>query len=286
MASGKEIRTQISSVKNTQKITRAMEMVAAAKMRRSQDRMLGTRPFVQLIRQVICNLSQAHPEFKHEFMVDREVKNVGIILIGTDRGLCGGLNANVFRKTARYVASLQKEGIGVKFAAVGSKAENFLKVTGGEVLASSIHLGDAPHLDQVQGCVDTMIEAYQAGAIDRLVMMQSHFVNSMTQNPEVTQIFPTTIHCVAEDKKSWDYLYEPDAEVVLTNLLVRYAESLVYQAVVENVACEMSARMIAMKNATDNAGQMIHELNLAYNKARQAAITQELSEIIGGAAAV
>ncbi len=285
MASGKEIRQQIGSVKNTQKITKAMEMVAAAKMRRSQDRMNATRPYIDKVRLVIDDLSQSHPEYQHPFTVVRPVKNVGIIVISTDRGLCGGLNANAFRKTIRYVESLRADDIGIKFCTIGSKAQNFLKVVGGEVTSAVTQLGDTPHLDQIIGSINAMISAFEAGEIDRLVMVNSIFENSMTQSPNVTQIFPTQIESTP-NPKIWDYIYEPDAKVVLDGLLRRYAESLVYQAVVENVACEMSARMIAMKSATDNAGDMIHQLNLAYNKARQAAITQELSEIIGGASAV
>ncbi len=287
MASGKEIRQQIASVKNTQKITKAMEMVAAAKMRRSQDRMVGARPYVQMLRKVISNLGKAHPEYKHPFTIESEVNTVGVIVISTDRGLCGGLNANAFRTTLRYVKGLKDEGIETKFCVIGAKGQSFFKSVGGEIISSVAQLGDRPSLDQILGSVSSMIKAYEEGEIQRLVMIQSNFVNSMTQTPEVTQIFPTSLDMEDQEKQGiWDYIYEPDAKVVLEGLLKRYAESLIYQAVIENVACEMSARMIAMKSATDNAGEMIHELNLAYNKARQAAITQELSEIIGGAAAV
>ncbi len=287
MASGKEIRTQIKSVKNTQKITRAMEMVAASKMRRAQDRMAATRPYADNIRRVIAHLAQANPEYKHPFMLEREVKRVGMIVVSTDRGLCGGLNTNMFKAGLAKMKELRDQGVEVQISTIGSKGLGFFKRAGGNIVTEVSHLGDAPRLEDVIGSVKVMLDAYSNGEIDQLFVVYNEFVNTMTQKPQVEQLLPISAGEVEKElEHHWDYIYEPDAKDVLDGLLMRYVESLVYQGVVENIACEMAARMVAMKAATDNAGNMIGELELAYNKARQAAITQELSEIVSGAAAV
>lgn len=289
MAGAKEIRTQIGSIKNTQKITRAMEMVAAAKMRKAQDRMLASRPYAEKMRQVIGHLALAHPEQKHPFMERREVKSVGYIIVSSDRGLCGGLNNNLFRSLVKEVKVLQEQGKGVKYCLIGNKAVAFFSRVGGEVLAQAAHLGDAPHIEDLVGTVKVMLDAYTDGEVDEVRIAYNRFVNTMTQDPTVEQLVPLPEADEEERDKlkhHWDYIYEPDAREVLEDLLGRYVESLVYQAVVENGACEQSARMVAMKAASDNAGELIDGLQLVYNKARQAAITQELSEIVAGAAAV
>jgi F-type H+-transporting ATPase subunit gamma len=287
MASGKEIRTQIKSVKNTQKITRAMEMVAASKMRKAQDRMAATRPYADNIRRVIAHLAQANPEYKHPFMIEREVKRVGMIIISTDRGLCGGLNTNMFKAGLGKLKELREQGVEVQMSTIGSKGLGFFKRVGGNIVTEVSHLGDAPRLEDVIGSVKVMLDAYANGEIDQLFVVYNEFVNTMTQKPQVEQLLPIAAEETEKElEHHWDYIYEPDAKDVLDGLLMRYVESLVYQGVVENIACEMAARMVAMKAATDNAGNMIGELELAYNKARQAAITQELSEIVSGASAV
>ena len=287
MASGKEIRTQIKSVKNTQKITRAMEMVAASKMRRAQDRMAATRPYADNIRRVIGHLAQANPEYRHPFMIEREVKRVGMIIISTDRGLCGGLNTNLFKAGLGKLKVLRDAGIEVQLSTIGTKGLGFFKRVGGNITTSTSHLGDAPRLEDVIGSVKVMLDAYESGEIDQLFVVYNEFVNTMTQKPQVEQLLPIAAEETEKElEHHWDYIYEPDAKDVLDGLLMRYVESLVYQGVVENIACEMAARMVAMKAATDNAGSMIDGLQLAYNKARQAAITQELSEIVSGASAV
>ncbi|OOZ37578.1 F0F1 ATP synthase subunit gamma [Solemya velesiana gill symbiont] len=287
MAGAKEIRTKIASIKNTQKITSAMEMVAAAKMRKAQDRMNATRPYADKMRNVIGHLFHAHPEYRHSFMKERnEVKRVGYIIVSSDRGLCGGLNSNLFRKLVKEVKRQQGEGIKVEFCTIGTKALGFFKRFGGRVLAEATHLGDAPHIEDLIGTVKVMLDAYVDGELDRIYVASNEFVNTMTQKPTVEQVVPISAEPNEELKHHWDYIYEPDSKDVLDGLMVRYIESLVYQAVVENAACEQSARMVAMKSATDNAGNLINELQLVYNKARQAAITQEISEIVGGAAAV
>lgn len=287
MASGKEIRTQIKSVKNTQKITRAMEMVAASKMRKAQERMAATRPYADNIRRVIAHLAQANPEYKHPFMIEREVKRVGMIIISTDRGLCGGLNTNMFKVGLNAMKERREAGAEVQLSTIGSKGLSFFRRAGGKVVTQVSHLGDAPRLEDVIGSVKVMLDAYSNGELDQLLVVYNEFVNTMTQKPQVEQLLPIS---AAQPEKElehhWDYIYEPDARDVLDGLLMRYVESLVYQGVVENIACEMAARMVAMKAATDNAGDMIDGLALAYNKARQAAITQELSEIVSGASAV
>jgi F-type H+-transporting ATPase subunit gamma len=286
MAGAKEIRTQIGSIKNTRKITSAMEMVAASKMRKAQQRMAATRPYAEKMRNVIGHLFHAHPEYKHTFMIEREVKRVGYIIVSSDRGLCGGLNNNLFRKLFRDMKQFRDDGVEVDFCTIGNKALGFFSRFGGNVISQATHLGDAPHIEDLIGTVKVMLDAYSEGKIDRIFIAYNDFVNTMTQTPTIEQLVPIPSTMEDELKHHWDYIYEPDSKEVLDNLLGRYVESLVYQAVVENGACEQSARMVAMKSASDNAGSLIDELQLIYNKARQAAITQELSEIVSGAAAV
>ncbi len=286
MAGAKEIRTKIASIKNTQKITSAMEMVAAAKMRKAQERKEATAPYAEKMKSVIGHLSHAHPEYKHSFMIEREVKRVGYIVISSDRGLCGGLNNNLFRQLARNIKVQQESGIEVEFCTIGKKALGFFRRYGGRVMAEATQLGEAPRIEDLIGVVKVMLDAYENGEIDRIYIAYNHFVNTMTQNPTVEQLVPIAGESEEELKHHWDYIYEPDSKEVLDGLLTRYIESLTYQGVVENGACEQSARMVAMKSASDNAGELIDELQLIYNKARQAAITQEISEIVSGAAAV
>ncbi|HEX5515932.1 MAG TPA: F0F1 ATP synthase subunit gamma [Gammaproteobacteria bacterium] len=286
MAGAKEIRTQIRSVQNTQKITSAMEMVAASKMRSAQQRMLAARPYAEKMRQVIGHLAHANPEYQHPFMIEREVKRVGFIVVSSDRGLCGGLNTNLFRRAIAEMAALREQGVELDLCLIGNKAIQFFRRYGGNVVAQASNLGDAPQLTDLIGTVKVMLDAYRDGAIDRLVLCYNRFVNTMTQQPTIEAILPLPPSEDLEQTHRWDYLYEPGAAVVLEQLLGRYLESLVYQSVVDNVASEQAARMVAMKAASDNAGNLIDELQLAYNKARQAAITKELSEIVGGAAAV
>ena len=286
MAVGKEIRTKIKSIQSTQKITRAMEMVAASKMRKAQDRMLASRPYAEKMAAVIGHLAHAHPEYRHPYLVERETKRIGIIIISTDRGLCGGLNANLFRSSLRELKEWQGKGVEVDFCVFGRKGAGFYKRIGGNIVAQTEHLGDAPSIQDLIGSIRVMLDAYDEGRIDRLYLYNNRFVSTMTQEPEFNQLLPIT---GAEEEKlthHWDYIYEPDAKQVLDELLMRFIESLVYQGVVENNACEQAARMVAMKAASDNAGDLIDELQLVYNKARQAAITQEISEIVSGAAAV
>ena len=286
MAVGKEIKEQITSVKSTQKITSAMEKVAVSKMRRAQLRMQQSRPYADKIRDVIGHLANATSEYRHRYLQDRDVKRVGYIVVSSDRGLCGGLNNNMFKRLAQQAGEWKEKGVEVDYCAIGSKASLFFNSFGGNVVASQSHLGDAPELASLIGSVKVMLEAYDEGRIDRLYIIYNRFVNTMTQSPEAVQLLPLKAQKDEELKGHWDYIYEPDAKEILEGLLVRYVESQVYQGVVENNACEQAARMLAMKNATDNAGNMITELNLLYNKARQAAITQEMSEIVSGAAAV
>ncbi|WP_020405480.1 F0F1 ATP synthase subunit gamma [Hahella ganghwensis] len=287
MAVGKEIKTQIASVKSTQKITSAMELVAASKMRKAQQRMAKGRPYADHIRSVVSHIATANPEYRHLYLQEREAKRVGYIVVSTDRGLCGGLNVNAFREAANSVKKWREQGVEVDFCAIGSKAMAFFRSYGGNVVAALNHLGDEPSAAKIVGSVKVMLDAYAEGKIDRLYLVHNRFVNTMTQKPTVAQLLPLP---PAEDdemqRRHWDYIYEPDAKQLLDGLLTRFIESQVYQAVVENNACEQAARMIAMKSATDNAGEIIGGLELAYNKARQAAITQEISEIVGGAAAV
>ncbi|MCP4125856.1 MAG: F0F1 ATP synthase subunit gamma [Gammaproteobacteria bacterium] len=286
MAGAKEIRTKIASIKNTQKITRAMEMVAASKMRKAQDRMKATRPYADKMRNVIGHLYHAHPEYRHSFMKDREVKRVGYIVVSSDRGLCGGLNNNLFRKMLKELHAHREAGVEIDFCTIGTKALGFFRRFGGKVLGQITHLGDAPRFEDLIGTVKAMLDAFEAGEIDRVYLCSNLFINTMTQQPTVEQIVPITGEMDEQLKHHWDYIYEPGSKEVLDGLLNRYIEALVYQGVVENGACEQSARMVAMKSASDNAGGLIDELQLIYNKARQAAITQEISEIVSGAAAV
>lgn len=286
MAGGKEIRGKISSIKNTQKITSAMEMVAASKMRRAQDRMALGKPYATHIRKVIGHVANANPEYRHVFFTTRDVKRVAYIVVSTDRGLCGGLNINAFKATVKEAAEWRKQNVEVEFCAVGAKAAAFFNSFGGKVVASVRGLGDAPELSQVIGAVKVMLDKFNNGEIDRLYLVSNTFINTMTQKPVVAQLLPLQPSEDKELKHHWDYIYEPQAEALLDGLLNRYIETQVYQGVVENIACEQAARMLAMKSATDNAGDLIEKLGLIYNKARQASITQELSEIVSGAAAV
>lgn len=287
MAAGKEIKTKIASVQNTQKITSAMEMVAASKMRRLQDRMAASRPYATSMRKVIGHIAEGSLEYRHPYMEEREAKRVGYIVISSDRGLCGGLNINLFKKVTKEVADWSGKGVEVDFALIGSKATAFFNSVGGNVVAQTSGLGDRPSIAELIGSVQVMLQAYNEGKLDRLYVVSNKFVNTMTQTPTIDQLLPLPKTEGAEDESHhWDYVYEPDAKELLDKLLVRYVESQVYQGVVENIACEMAARMVAMKAATDNASDLIDDLQLVYNKARQASITQELSEIVAGAAAV
>jgi F-type H+-transporting ATPase subunit gamma len=287
MAVGKEIRSKIGSIKNTQKITRAMEMVAASKMRKTKDRMLATRPYSKKIGQIIRHLAQANPEYKHAFLVEREVKRVGIIVVSSDRGLCGGLNSNLFRKTLAQIIEWDKANIEVDICTIGTKAFGFFGNLKANLVGQVSKLGDTPHQHDIVGIIRIMLDAYEQGRIDELHVISNEFVNTMTQKPTIEKLLPVvTGELDARLNGHWDYIYEPDAKEVLDHLLTRYVESIVYQGLVENNACEQAARMVAMKSASDNAGNIISELQLVYNKARQAAITQEISEIVAGAAAV
>lgn len=289
MANLKEIRAKVVSIKSTQKITRAMQMVAASKMRRAQERMARGRPYADNMRRVIAHLVQANPEYKHRYMIERPVKRVGYIIVSSDRGLAGGLNINLFKKVVQHVQQQREQSIEVEFALIGQKAVSFFKSYGGKVVGATTQLGDAPSMEQLTGSVQVMLDAYDKGELDRVYLVSNNFVNAMIQKPTVQQLVPLAEANEELDlnrQYGWDYLYEPEAEELLNGLLVRYIESVVYQGVIENIACEQSARMVAMKAATDNAGQLIKDLQLIYNKLRQAAITQEISEIVGGAAAV
>jgi F-type H+-transporting ATPase subunit gamma len=283
----KEIRVKIASFKSTQKITKAMEMVAASKMRKAQDRMRATRPYAEKIRTVIGHLRLANPDYKHPFMIEREAKAVGFIIISTDRGLCGGLNVNLFKATLAAMREWQNKGVQVSTCLIGSKGVQFFRRLGGvQTLATVTHLGDRPHVSDLIGTVKVMLDQYQEGKLDRLFLVNNEFINTMSQKPVVRQLLPVVTEDEDKLQKLWDYIYEPSASELLEGVLMRYIESQVYQGAVENVASEMAARMVAMKSATDNAGKLIEELQLIYNKARQAAITKEISEIVGGAAAV
>jgi len=287
MAGGKEVRTKIKSIENTQKITRAMEMVAASKMRRAQERMRAARPYAAKMRNVIAHLAQASLEYKHSYTQEREAKRVGFIIISSDRGLCGGLNINLFRSAVNELSTWQDKRVEVDVTVIGRKALAFFRRFSPTIVSEVTQLGDAPQFADLIGAIKVMLDAYSEGRIDRLFVVHNRFVSTMFQEPQVEQLLP--IRAVAPEealKAHWDYLYEPDAHAVVDALLTRYIESLVYQGVVENIACEMAARMVAMKSATDNAGNLIDELQLVYNKARQAAITQEIAEIVSGAAAV
>ncbi|AZZ99970.1 F0F1 ATP synthase subunit gamma [Pseudoalteromonas rubra] len=286
MASGKEIKSKIGSIKNTQKITSAMEMVAASKMKKAQERVASSRPYAENLRKVIGRIAQANLDFQHPFLIEREVKRVGYIVISTDRGLCGGLNSNEFKRVAKDVKAWKEKGVDATFATLGGKAAGFFKRFGGELEAKKAGLGDAPSVQDVIGPVSVMLKAYEEGKIDRLFVVYNNFVNTMKQEPVIDQLLPLPKAEEEVSAHAWDYLYEPNPEAILETLLVRFIESQVYQGVVENAASEQAARMVAMKAATDNAGGLIDELQLVYNKARQAAITQEISEIVSGSAAV
>ncbi|MCQ4273752.1 MULTISPECIES: F0F1 ATP synthase subunit gamma [Stutzerimonas stutzeri group] len=288
MAGAKEIRSKIASIKSTQKITSAMEKVAVSKMRKAQQRMAASRPYAERIRQVIGHLANANPEYRHPFMVQRPVKRVGYIVVSTDRGLCGGLNINLFKALIKSMKEWHDQRVEVDLCVIGNKGASFFRSFGGNVVAAIGNLGEAPSINDLIGSVKVMLDGFNEGRIDRLYLASNKFINTMTQKPTVDQLLPLAADASAEPVKKgqWDYLYEPDAQQLLDALLVRFIESQVYQAVVENGAAEQAARMIAMKNATDNAGELIGDLQLVYNKARQAAITQEISEIVGGAAAV
>lgn len=288
MAGSKEIRTKIKSVENTRKITRAMEMVAASKMRKAQERMRAARPYAEKIRQVAAHLSRAHPEYKHPFLIKREaVKNVGVIIITSDKGLCGGLNTNILRLVVGRMKEWEGQGKGISVCPIGNKGFGFMSRVGAKVKSHLTGMGDTPHIEKLIGAVKVMLDAYVAGEVDTIYISYNHFINTMKQEPRMEQLLPLSGENVESTNGAiWDYIYEPDAKMVVDELLVRYVESLVYNAVTENQASEQSARMVAMKAASDNAKNVIGELKLIYNKARQAAITKEISEIVGGAAAV
>ena len=287
MASGKEVRTKIASIQNTQKITKAMEMVAASKMRKAQERMAANRPYAKKMRSVVGHVASANIEYHHPYLMQRdEVKRVGYIVVSTDRGLCGGLNTNAFKSGISSMREWSEKGAEVDVVTIGKKAQGFFKRMGSNIVGQVMDLGDKPEMADLVGTIKIMLDAYDEGNIDRLYIVENEFINTMTQKPSVTQLLPAEPDVDEKLTHHWDYIYEPDAKAVVDHLMVRYIESLVYQAVVENVACEMAARMFAMKSATDNAGDLIDELQLVYNKARQAAITQEISEIVAGAAAV
>ena len=287
MAGGREIKTKIKSVQNTRKVTRALEMVSASKIRKAQERMKASRPYARAMKQVIGHLAQANSEFQHPYLVERaNPKRVGYIIVSSDRGLAGGLNNNLFRKVLGEIRTWQEQGVEVDVVTIGQKASVYFRRIKVEMLASATHLGDQPRLDQLVGVIKVMLDSYNAGSLDRVFLSYNEFVNTMTQHVAFDQLLPLPAPETQVARHDWDYLYEPDAETVLEHVLTRYVESLVYQAVLENVASEHAARMVAMKSASDNANKLIETLQLIYNKARQAAITQEISEIVGGAAAV
>jgi len=286
MAGAKEIRTKIKSVKNTQKITRAMEKVAMSKMRKAQERMVAARPYAEKIRRTVSHLAQANPEYQHPYMVERAVKRVAFIIVSSDRGLAGGLNTNLFRALIRAIREWKERGVESEYAVIGNKGASFFKRVGGKVVAQVTHLGDKPHIDQLLGTIKAVTDAYRAASVDRVFLASAQFVNTMTQKPHIRQLLPVEPIETKGLPQHWDYIYEPEAVDLLDTVLARYVEAQVYQAVVENAASEQSARMVAMKSASDNAGKIISGLQLAYNKARQASITKELAEIVGGAAAV
>ena len=288
MAAGKEIRGKIKSVENTKKITKAMEMVAASKMRKAQDRMRAARPYSEKVRNVAANLSKANPEYVHPFMQANESKTAGFIVVTTDKGLCGGMNTNVLRAVTNKIRDLQAQGTGIEAVAIGNKGLGFLNRVGAKVVSHVTQLGDTPHLERLIGPVKVLLDAYTRGEINAVYLSYTKFINTMKQESVVEQLLPLSAEALepTAGEHAWDYIYEPDAQSVIDDLLLRYIEALVYQSVAENMASEQSARMVAMKAATDNAGNVIAELKLVYNKTRQAAITKELSEIVAGAAAV
>jgi F-type H+-transporting ATPase subunit gamma len=288
MAGSKEIRTKIKSVQNTRKITKAMEMVSASKMRKAQDRMRAARPYGDKVRNIAAHLAQANPEYRHPYLIRREEKNAGVIVVTTDKGLCGGLNTNILRVVTSKLRELEERGVSVRTTAIGNKGFGFLSRIGAPIVSHAVQLGDTPHLERLIGPIKIQLDAYAKGEIDSVYLAYTRFINTMSQEPVIEQLLPLSPEKLREESReyTWDYIYEPDAQSVLDELLVRYVEALVYQAVAENMASEQSARMVAMKAASDNAKKVIDDLQLSYNKARQAAITQELSEIVGGAAAV
>lgn len=286
MANTKEIRKQISSITNTQKITKAMEMVASSKMRKTQDRMEMGRPYADRMLTVIGHLANSNPEYKPLYMTERPVKSIGVIAVGSDKGLCGGLNINLFRKLLPFLKEKSDEGIEQQFCAIGTKARVFFNSYGGNVVSATEKLGDVPSMESLVGAIKVLLDKFEAGEIDQIYLASNRFLNTMTQEPEIKQLLPLQPEDTPDLKHHWDYIYEPDARDLLDGLMQRYIESLVLQAVVENIACEQAAKMIAMKNATENAGNLIDELQLIYNNARQATITQELSEIVAGAEAL
>lgn len=291
MASLKEIRAKVASIKSTQKITRAMQMVAASKMRRAQERMQLGRPYADSMRRVVSHLVKASPDYKHPYLVSRAVNRVGYIVVSSDRGLAGGLNINLFKKLMQHVKQQKSQSVETRFAVIGQKGVSFFKTFGGTVIAAETHYGDNPSFEQLSVPVQVMLDAYNRGEIDEIYLVYNKFVNAMTQNPSVQRLLPIAAESLVDEtmanrEHSWDYIYEPTTKELLDGLMGRYVESIVYQGVVENIASEQSARMVAMKAATDNAGNLINELQLVYNKLRQAAITREISEIVGGAAAV
>ncbi len=287
MAGSKEIRTKIKSVENTRKITKAMEMVAASKMRKAQDRMRASRPYAEKIRNVAAHLSYANPEYKHPFLIKRDVvKNIGLIVVSSDKGLCGGLNTNVLRMSVNQMKTWEQEGKKIAVSAIGNKAFGFMNRVNADVKSHIVGIGDVPHLEKLIGTIKVMLDAYTAGEIDQLYICYTKFINTMKQQPNLEMLLPLSGEKLGSPNGSWDYIYEPEAQPVVDQLMVRYVESLVYNAVAENMASEQSSRMVAMKSASDNAKNVIGELKLVYNKARQAAITKEISEIVGGAAAV
>ncbi|MCA1714758.1 MAG: F0F1 ATP synthase subunit gamma [Gammaproteobacteria bacterium] len=287
MAGGREIKTKIKSVQNTRKVTRALEMVSASKIRKAQERMKASRPYARAMKQVIGHLAQANSEYKHPYLIQREqVRRVGYIIVSSDRGLAGGLNNNLFRKLLGEIRTWQEQGVEVDVVTIGQKASVFFRRIKVDMIGSVTHLGDVPHVEQLVGVIKVMLDAYSDGKVDKVFLSYNNFVNTMTQRAAFDQLLPLAASDTQVARHDWDYLYEPDAQAVLEHVLTRYIESLVYQAVLENVASEHAARMVAMKAASDNANKLIDTLNLVYNKARQAAITQEISEIVGGAAAV
>lgn len=286
MANAKEIRTKIKSIRNTQKVTKALEMVSASKIRRAQDAMQSTRPYAKRIREVISHMAKGQLEYQHDYLEDRPTKNVGIVIISTDRSLCGGLNINLFRKIVNQMETWSNDNVSARVALVGQKAESFFRQMGAKIIATADHLGEKPRVKQLIGAVKVMFDQYTDKKIDHIYLAYNEFVNTITQKPVLEQLLPLPATEEEEYNSLWDYIYEPSSQNLLNQLIERHIESQVYQAVVENVACEHAARMVAMKAASDNAGELIGEFQLAYNKARQAAITQELSEIVGGAAAV
>ncbi len=289
MAAGKEIRGKIKSVENTKKITKAMEMVAASKMRKAQDRMRAARPYSDTIRNIAANLADANPEYVHPFLVTQGgAKRIGFIVVSTDKGLCGGLNTNILRITTNRLREVEAAGNGIDVVAIGNKGFGYMNRIGAKIVSHVIQLGDTPHLDRLIGPVKILLDAYQEGRLDAIYLCYTKFINTMKQEPVIEQLLPLTPDRMTADKSahSWEYVYEPEAKLVIDELLVRYVEALIYQSVAENIASEQSARMVAMKSASDNAGTVISDLKLVYNKTRQAAITKELSEIVAGAAAV